>query len=875
MRREALAQRRRGGRSWRRLSGLAVEARSLLPTIARPVPRPMPAPPAFGHRHHARTKQRGIEACLRLGGLRRRMDRRRRFDAAPTTPPSALAALGAQRRSRSRTGPASAPRSSAPSTAPPAAGCFRSTPTSGSRARRSRGEHPRRRSSARARRRRRPTSCRACRASAAAGSATATGIRTGVLRLFRRDRARFSPDRVHERVVVEGGPPGRLEGELLHDTMPSLDDALAKMNRYSSEPRAQRAARRAARRPGRGARPCRRGPSCAATSSRARLPRRRRRLRACDLCRGRYLLAIPENRGARHATCQPRADPTFIGVNQPPHCGSGPCHVHRRRVFSRRATAPLSSPPPAGRSSGSRSPASARTQLPIAIARFRDEDKAGQSIVGHRARRPRAQRRVPHRRRGRRRSTRRSAPGDGASGAAAAPMRWSAGSVDAPGRWPLRRALQAVGRGQGQRPRRPEQRRRRRPTCAWRRTASPTPSTRSSPARRACSRPASPTSRAAANRYTLRVADADGEGGQVALNSAEPIISPAWSPDGRELAYVSFETQKAVVCVQDVASGERRAIANFRGCNSAPAWSPDGQHAGRDAVARRRLAALPDRPQRRQPAPPHAAARRSTPSRCSRPTAAASTSSATAAAARRSTACRRGGGNAERVTFTGSYNISPAISPDGRTLAYITRSGNAFRLTAMDLGRRRAAQRAHRHQRRREPELRAQRQADHLCHARAGARRVDDHHARWQDQGAPAVARRPMCASRSGALSADDVEPHREFTASEGEAMNDHRIDTSLARAGRAWLAGCVLERQARRAGAGRDRAPARAPAPGAGAGARRRRGTRSRGRPRSTSPATSAAGSATSPRIVYFDFDSYVVKDEFRPVIEAQRQAR
>ena len=47
-------------------------------------------------------------------------------------------------------------------------------------------------------------------------------------------------------------------------------------------------------------------------------------------------------------------------------------------------------------------------------------------------------------------------------------------------------------------------------------------------------------------RYTLRVADADGEGGQVALNSPEPIISPAWSPDGRELAYVSFESQKAV-----------------------------------------------------------------------------------------------------------------------------------------------------------------------------------------------------------------------------------------------------------------------------------------------------------------------------------------
>ena len=63
-----------------------------------------------------------------------------------------------------------------------------------------------------------------------------------VLRLFRRDRGRFSADRVHERVIVEGGGVGRLDGDLLHDTMPTLDDALAKMNRYSSESAAQRAA---------------------------------------------------------------------------------------------------------------------------------------------------------------------------------------------------------------------------------------------------------------------------------------------------------------------------------------------------------------------------------------------------------------------------------------------------------------------------------------------------------------------------------------------------------------------------------------------------------------------------------------------------------
>jgi hypothetical protein len=68
----------------------------------------------------------------------------------------------------------------------------------------------------------------------------------------------------------------------------------------------------------------------------------------------------------------------------------------------------------------------------------------------------------------------------------------------------------------------------------------------------------------AGSRHTLRVADADGVNDQVALNSGQPIISPAWSPDGKELAYVSFEKQKAVVFVHTVATGERRAIADSR-----------------------------------------------------------------------------------------------------------------------------------------------------------------------------------------------------------------------------------------------------------------------------------------------------------------------
>jgi TolB protein len=77
-------------------------------------------------------------------------------------------------------------------------------------------------------------------------------------------------------------------------------------------------------------------------------------------------------------------------------------------------------------------------------------------------------------------------------------------------------------------------------------------------------------------RFELQIADADGAGEETALASFEPIISPAWSPDGRRLAYVSFENKKPVVYVHSLADGKRQVAANFKGSNSAPAWSPDG-----------------------------------------------------------------------------------------------------------------------------------------------------------------------------------------------------------------------------------------------------------------------------------------------------------
>ena len=79
------------------------------------------------------------------------------------------------------------------------------------------------------------------------------------------------------------------------------------------------------------------------------------------------------------------------------------------------------------------------------------------------------------------------------------------------------------------------------------------------------------------SRFELIVADADGGNPQAVVASNEPLLSPAWAPDGTRLAYVSLENKKPVIYVQSMATGQRQVLANFRGSNSAPAWSPDGR----------------------------------------------------------------------------------------------------------------------------------------------------------------------------------------------------------------------------------------------------------------------------------------------------------
>jgi len=186
------------------------------------------------------------------------------------------------------------------------------------------------------------------------------------------------------------------------------------------------------------------------------------------------------------------------------------------------------------------------------------------------------------------------------------------------------------------------------------------------------------------SKFNLWVADSDGENAQSALSSAEPIISPAWSPSGGQLAYVSFESRKPVIYVHEISTGKRRLVANFKGSNSAPAWSSDGKSLAvtltRDGASQIYLIdAQGGEPKRLSQSP----------SIDTEPVFSAdgrfiyfvSDRGGSPQIYRMSTS----GGAADRVTFSGTYNISPTLSPDGRWLGYVSRIGGAFKLHTMDL----------------------------------------------------------------------------------------------------------------------------------------------------------------------------------------------
>ena len=188
--------------------------------------------------------------------------------------------------------------------------------------------------------------------------------------------------------------------------------------------------------------------------------------------------------------------------------------------------------------------------------------------------------------------------------------------------------------------------------------------------------------------YRLKVADSDGYNAQTLLESREPVLSPAWSPDGRSLAYASLEGSRATLFVQDLRSGQRTAVSSGAGLHSAPAFSPDGSRLAltisKDgnpdiylySMKSKRLSRLTRHP-----------AIDTEPTFSPDGLTIAFTSD-------------RGGGpqiytmnlanpKPRRLSFDmGSYNARPRYAPDGKSMAVVTRGASGFHVGIIDLERR-------------------------------------------------------------------------------------------------------------------------------------------------------------------------------------------
>jgi TolB protein len=138
--------------------------------------------------------------------------------------------------------------------------------------------------------------------------------------------------------------------------------------------------------------------------------------------------------------------------------------------------------------------------------------------------------------------------------------------------------------------------------------------------------------------FRLVVADSDGYNEQTVLSQNQPIMSPAWSPDGSHLAYVSFETDHAVVYVQSLYTNQRKMLAGFSGSNSAPAWAPNGKQLAivltRDGSSQIYLV-------------------------------------------------RPDGSGVQRITFSGEIDTEPNFSPDGQYLLFTSDRGGSAQIYRM------------------------------------------------------------------------------------------------------------------------------------------------------------------------------------------------
>ena len=185
--------------------------------------------------------------------------------------------------------------------------------------------------------------------------------------------------------------------------------------------------------------------------------------------------------------------------------------------------------------------------------------------------------------------------------------------------------------------------------------------------------------------YRLVVADYDGENEHVIMESADPIMSPAWSPDSRRLAYVSFEGNRSSIFVQQLRTGNRTQVSSEPGINGAPSFSPDGRQlvltlGGLDGNLDLYVVDLTTREKRRLTT--HRAI--DTEGTWS-PDGRYIYFTSDRAGGPQIYRLPAAGGTPERITFEGSYNARPRLSPDGKKLAVLYNDRGNYRIGVVDL----------------------------------------------------------------------------------------------------------------------------------------------------------------------------------------------
>ncbi|WP_370979240.1 Tol-Pal system beta propeller repeat protein TolB [Agaribacterium sp. ZY112] len=188
----------------------------------------------------------------------------------------------------------------------------------------------------------------------------------------------------------------------------------------------------------------------------------------------------------------------------------------------------------------------------------------------------------------------------------------------------------------------------------------------------------------APDRYRLMRADIDGARDSILFSSSEPLMSPAWSPDMTQIAYVSFETSRPAIFRHNLITGKREQLTNFKGLNGAPAWSPDGQSLAfvlsKDGNPELYTLELASKKLTRVT---HSRAIDTEPNWAPSGKSLIFTSN-------------RGGspqiyqiglasGRVERLTFDGDYNARGRVSPDGRSIVMVHRENGVFHIAWQDI----------------------------------------------------------------------------------------------------------------------------------------------------------------------------------------------